>query len=166
MTFRPYDRDVSETVEPQLAASVVRLLSGTELASAVGTTFELITVDEQGWPHVALLSAGEILATGPSSLRLALWASSGTTANLTWAGRALLTFVHDHAYYRVRMTVAQIEAPETGSRPLAAFLATVVEVQVDEVPYATVTGGITFELADAAGTVKRWSDTLEALRDA
>jgi hypothetical protein len=144
----------------------MRLLSGTELGSAVGTTFELITVDEQGWPHVALLSAGEILATGPSSLRLALWASSGTTANLGLTGRALLTFVDDHSYHKVRMTATRIESPAIESMPLAAFLATVLEVQVDEVPYASVTGGITFELADPTATVKRWSDTLEALRDA
>jgi hypothetical protein len=157
---------VNETIEPQLTASVISLLSGTELESALGTTFELITVDEQGWPHVALLSIGEILATGPSSLRLALWASSGTAANLSRTARALLTFVHDHRYHKVRLTATQTGSPAAGSRPLAAFLVTVVEVQVDEVPYATVTGGITFELADAAATVKRWSDTLETLRDA
>jgi hypothetical protein len=157
---------VSERIGPQLGASVVRLLSGTELESAVGTTFELITVDEQNWPHVALLSVGEILATGPSSLRLALWPSSGTAANLSRAGRALLTFVHDHRYYKLRLTATQTDSPAAGSMALAAFLVTVVEIQVDEVPYATVTGGITFELADAAATVSRWSDTLEALRDA
>jgi hypothetical protein len=157
---------MSERIDSELAESVLRLLSGTELESAVGTTFELITIDEQGWPRVALLSVGEILATGPSSMRLALWASSSTTANLSRTGRALLTFVHDHGYYKVRMTATQTESPATGPRPLAAFLGTVLEVQVDEVSYATMTGGITYELADAAGTVKQWSDTLEALRDA
>ena len=153
-------------IDPRLAPSVVRLLSGTQLESAVGTTFELITVDEQGWPHVALLSVGEILATDPSSLRLALWAHSSTTANLSRTGGALLTFVHDHRYYKVRFAATQTSSPAAGSRPFAAFLGTVLAVQVDEVPYATVTGGITFELADAASTVKRWSKTLEALRDA
>jgi len=36
-------------------------------------TVQLLTVDESGWPRVALLSAGEVLATGPRAIALALW---------------------------------------------------------------------------------------------
>jgi hypothetical protein len=157
---------VSAPTGSELAASVMRLLSGTELESGVGTTFELITVDEHRWPHVALLSVGEILATGPRTLRLALWSSSRAAANLTRSGCALLTFVHEHGYYKVRLTANEPGPLTVGGRPLAAFLCTVMEVTVDEAPYATVTQGITFQLADPAQTVTRWSETLQALRDA
>jgi hypothetical protein len=48
--------------------------------------------------------------------------------------------------------------------PLAAFHGRVAEVRRDEVGYARLTSGVTFELPDEPAVVARWRETIEALR--
>jgi hypothetical protein len=144
-----------------LPADVVALLDGSDLEARVGLTIELLTVAEDGWPGVALLSAGEVLAISDSDVRLALWPSSRTTANLTRTGRGVLAFVHAGAAFTVRVE-ARRAADLPG--PLAAFAGRVAAVRRDEVGYARVTSGITFDLPDAPAVVARWRETIEALK--
>jgi hypothetical protein len=148
-------------MDPCLPAEVVALLDGSDLEDRVGLTVELITTGGDGWPRVALLSAGEVLATDDSRIRLALWPDSCTTANLTRTGRGVLALVHDGTAFTVRVETGR--GPDLPG-PLAAFDGRVAGVRRDEVGYARLTGGITFELPEAAGVVARWRDTIAALR--
>jgi hypothetical protein len=150
---------------PNLPAAVHTLLDGADLGERVGVTFELITDDEQRWPHVALLSVGELVCTDRHTLRAALWPNSGATANLTREGRGLLALVADGAGYYVRVTarrLADLELGEDGQR--AAFELQIEDVLEDAVAYARLTSGITFELNEPERVVPRWERTLEALR--
>src|SRR5919206_4820403 len=78
------------------------LFAGTDLAGGIGETFLLLTVGEDGWPHMAMLSVGELLAADAGTLRAALWLHSTATRNLTREGRGLLALVHDGAGYYLR----------------------------------------------------------------
>lgn len=51
-----------------------------------------------------------------------------------------------------------------GGRTLAFFDAHVVEVLVDEVPYATIRSGIEFALRDPSRVVPAWRETIAAMR--
>src|SRR5437879_1823536 len=54
---------------------VVReLLDGRDPAGRVGFTILLLTTSGEGWPQVAMLSVGEVLAVDERRVRLALWA--------------------------------------------------------------------------------------------
>ena len=147
-----------------LDADVVALLDGTDLAARAGLTLELITLDADGWPRVALLSVGEVLATGDGSLRLALWPGSRSTANLEHSARALLAFVHDGAAHRVRLEARRRADVRVAGEARAVFDAPILSVTRDEVPYARLRSGITHELVDPAQALARWRDTVAALR--
>jgi hypothetical protein len=145
----------------RLPGDVVALLDGNDLDARVGLTIELVTTGIDGWPGIALLSAGEVLALGDSAIRLALWPDSRTTANLSRSGRGLLAFVHDGSAYTVRV---ETERASDLPGPLAAFDGRVAAVRRDEVGYARLASGITFDLPDAPAVVARWRGTIEALR--
>jgi hypothetical protein len=142
------------------------LLDGSDLARWVGETILLLTSTPDGWPHVAMLSVGEVLLLDAQRLSLALWPGSTATANLTQSGRATLALVHNQAGYYVRVSSQRqddLAVPETSG--YASFSLQVVDVQEDVAPYATLTSGVTYELKDAASTVARWERTVAALRD-
>ena len=151
------------TDDRSLPAGVVALFDGADLDVGVGLTVELVTVDAEGWPGIALLSVGEVLALDASTVRLALWPGSRTTANLTRAGQGLLAFVHEGAAYSVRVETcrgADLTAPTTR----AVFEGRIAAVRRDEVPYARLRTGIVFDLPDRAAVVERWRATLDELR--
>ena len=150
----------------ELPADLASLLNGSHLAGRVGHTFLLVTTAQDGWPHVAMLSVGEVLAQAPREVRLALWPGSHTSANVGRTGRALLMAVVPPATYYVRLHCRPLGEIRAGEQPLAAFLGEVAEIQQDVVAYARVLDGIRFELADPERTVSNWQSTLAALRDA
>src|SRR5215472_12228686 len=84
---------MSRSVGGALPEAVREPLAGADLEAAVGLTILLLTVDDSGWPRVAMLSAGEVLAVGDRELRLALWPDSGSTASLERRGLATLALV-------------------------------------------------------------------------
>ena len=148
-----------------LPDGVRELLDGTDLERAARLTVQLLTVDEAGWPRVALLSAGELLATGPRDLRLALWSSSRTTANLGRTGRATLALVHGGAGWYFRCAARRdpdLTLPD-GQR-LASFALTVEEALEDAVPDAELTSGIEFRLAEPDATLAGWRVMVAAMR--
>ena len=153
---------MSETLPPVLPDTLQRLLDGSQLEGKVGETLELITVDPDGWPHVALLSVGEVLAVTPTELRLALWPSSQTTANLHRTGRATMTSIQEAGAYYARLEAA----PLSTALGLATFRCHLLTLLVDRVDYADLTHGIRFALRDRAAAVARWEDVIGGLRAA
>ena len=147
-----------------LPDDVRALLDGEDLEARVGLTVELVTVDADGWPRVALLSAGEIVAIGAERLRLALWPASRSAANLERSGRALLALVWEGAAHRVGNEAARGPDIEVAGEARAAFDARVRSVARDEVPYARLRTGITFELPERAPVLARWAAMVAAMR--
>jgi hypothetical protein len=141
----------------------LQLLDGHDLEGKVGIALELVTVAEHGVPHAALLSAGEVLAFGRDRVRLALWPTSQTTANLRSRPSALLTFVAAGGFYGIELSVQRYDGAELPE--LAFFDADVAAVDRDEVPYAQVTTGVSFTLPEADAVLQRWARTVAALRE-
>jgi hypothetical protein len=142
-------------------------LGGRGLEDAVGLTVLLLTVDAEGWPRVAMLSAGEVLVTAPRAVSLALWPGSASTANLRRAGRATLATVHAGAgwYLRCR-ALRERDLLLPSGRRLTGFDLRVEEVLEDVVPYAELTGGIGFRLAEPAPVLAAWREAVAAMRSA
>jgi hypothetical protein len=157
---------MTRTTGDRLPDPLLRMLDGRDLASRVGFTIELLTLDEAGWPRVALLSVGEVLATDERTLHLALWTATTSTAALTRAGRATLACVLDGTAYSIHATAARQPDLAVGSMEHAHFRCDVEEVLSDAVGYARLTSGVTFELKDSAAVVSRWDATIQTLREA
>ncbi len=149
----------------QLPETVRTLLDGSEISAREGLTFLLITTDELGWPHVAMLSVGELLAVDASALRAALWLHSSTTHNLTRERRGLLAAVIDGRAYYARLVATRGDDLDLGADGrLAYFLLDVEDVLEDAAEYATLTSGVTFRLHEPAAVVARWQHAIDALR--
>jgi len=145
-----------------LPADLVAALDGLDLDTKVGVTIQLLTVDEDGWPRVALLSVGEVVALSASTLRFALWPGSHATANLTRSRAGTLVLVHEGAAHSVRVQAAR-GADLADPSPRAVFDARVQEHRSDAVAYATLTSGIVFELPDPTPVLQRWRETVDLL---
>ncbi len=157
---------MSRSLGPELPANLAGLLDGHDLARREGLTLLLVTTDPDGWPRVAMLSVGEVLATGPREVRLALWPGSATTANLAHSRRSLLMVVAGAAAYYIRLVARRGEDITLSRGPRAFFLARVEEVLEDVVGYAEITSGIGFRLKDPAQVLPAWAEAVTALRSA
>lgn len=152
-------RDVSRF----LPKSLRQLTNGRDLETKDSDALCLVTVDASGWPHIALLSVGEVLSTSESSLRLALWPRSTTTSNLDRTGRALMIHIADGIAYYIRLAGHRIDDREGNDGGVACFDMQVSEVRGDEVAYAEVLSGIRYRLKDPPRVVERWRRVLARL---
>ena len=158
---------MSRSIGNDLSDALLRLLDGSDLAQREGLTFLLLTTDDEGWPQVAMLSVGELVAIDARTLRAALWLHSGTSKNLTRGSRATLVLIHNGNGYYVRISAERRADLDLGADGrLAHFILHVQDVQEDSADYARLTSGITFKLNEPEAVVPRWQHTIEALRTA
>jgi hypothetical protein len=144
--------------------AVLVLLDGTDLAGKIGATIQLVTVDA-GRPRIALLSVGEVVAVAPTHWRLALHAGSSSANNLAVAGSvATATIVVDGAHHGHELTVVHASPRVVGGRSCLFVEVKVAASWRDDVDYATLTHGITYELTvPASDVVARWAPTVAEL---
>lgn len=157
---------MSRELDPGVPAALRELLDSEDLAASEGFTMLLVTVTQEGWPHVAMISVGEVVAVGEDSLRLALWPGSTATRNLTPSGQATLSAVVGGTSYSLRLDVVragEVETPLAGQ--LARFEAHVEGASADEAPYAVLASGVSFRLKDPPAVLARWAELRQALRD-
>ncbi|MEJ8306347.1 pyridoxamine 5'-phosphate oxidase family protein [Saccharibacillus sacchari] len=140
------------------------LLDGTHLRDKTQIAMTLHTVDEAGYPHQAMVSAGEVIAESRDKLRIALWLGTNTSGNLLRDGKALLGVVYGGVSYTVRLQAEALPELEHAKHPRARFVAQVLETRADTAKYATITSGISIELNDPQAVVARWEETLEELK--
>ncbi len=157
---------MSRSLGNQLPDTLTSLLDGRDLPSREGLTLLLVTVGEDGWPHVAMLSAGEVLAASARELRLAMWPRSNSTANLTRTGQGTLMLVHDQASYYLRLKARRTRDLSVRDGARAFFVATLEDVLRDVVGYAVITGGPAFRLKEPDKVVPGWEETVAAMRRA
>jgi hypothetical protein len=150
--------------EKSVPAEVARYLDGTDLL-AKSQALRLSTIDVAGWPHAALLSAGDMIAMPSGRIRLALFPQSATTANLTRDGRLTLSLALDGGMCELMLRAHRL-AYSSPDVPLAFFEAEVETVRYHKAPYAAVTQGLTFALNDPHAAFQRWTRQISALRAA
>ena len=152
------------TTSRDIPDGVARYLDGTDLLTKT-QALRLSTVDADGWPHAALLSAGDMLVIPPRHIRLALFPQSSMTSNLERVGRLTISLSFDGGICELRLRSRRL--PHSSAElPLALFEAEVETVRQHIAPYADVTGGITFSLHDPQAVLPRWQRQIAALRAA
>lgn len=141
---------------------VRQLFETSDLEQRFGLAYELATVDEDGWPRVAMLSHGEI-RTAPESIRLLLWSGTTTGRNLAAGRPALLSVV---APGFVCYLSGRSRLLRSGSG-LDAFEMSVGRVRLDSHEGLPVRSPIMFEAddGDRGAVVAEWRRQLEILGD-
>jgi hypothetical protein len=137
-------------------------LDGSDPAAQGGFTMLLVTTDVDGWPHVAMLSAGEVLIHG-ERLWMALWPRSTATERLQGSGRGLIYAIVDDEALSLRLSCRSRPGPGEGPG-LTVFGCAVEEAFSDRVGYAEITSGISFELRRPERDIPRWERTIAELR--
>ena len=128
-----------------------------------GKALLICSAGVDGWPHPAMLSHQELIAVDSGLLRLATYATSQTTRNLTANGIVTVMIVDEGAAYYVKGTSQRLDAPELG---LAMFEVRVTEVRVDGADATEgavrILNGIRFEADDVY--CEKATATLRALQ--
>src|SRR6185312_9549206 len=137
---------MSEPLPPRVPAPLARLIDD-DVMTEEGVAFQLVTVRPDGWPHLSMISVGEIVTSGERGLRLALWPDSKAVANASATGLATLATVVDSVPYSLRLSMTGPKTIHSGTYgTLAAFAAHIEEVRADVASYADVESGIRFRL--------------------
>jgi hypothetical protein len=148
---------ISSTALPD---EIVEFLDGENLDRKTSQALRLSTVDERGWPHAAMLSAGDIIALDHSRIGIVLYAESTTSKNLARDGRLTLTFPRGRGLCEVRLRAKE----ENVDGQYRYVIATVEDVREHLAHYADVLSGVTFRLHDPASVIKRWKSQIASLR--
>jgi hypothetical protein len=155
-------------VPPRIEAAppppVAHYLDGTSLLQKT-QALRLSTIDPAGWPHAALLSAGDMLILPSGRLRFVIFPDSTTTANLMRDGRLIVSLALDEGIWEMRLRARRL-ASASPDVPLAFFEAELESARLHRAAYAAVTSGITFALHDLDAVLPRWQRQIAALRAA
>lgn len=162
---------MSRAVGSRLPVPLRERLRGDDLAARVGIAVLILTTDEAGWPHPAMVSYGEMVARDSRRVRLALHRTSGTAENLRRRRRITFCFVEPGMAYYVKAAVGPSEEPVRGFPDLVRFEATVERVLADEAradsePGVAVVDGVRFSSRRPVAAVLRgWRRVVERLRE-
>lgn len=157
---------MSTRIGDALPREVIDALDGTQLERKIGPAHLLVTTDEDGTPRPCMLSAGELLAAGERALRLALWAGSHTSKNLSRGAPALLCYVTPGTVLYVRGRPRLLAGG--GDSALDCFELGVESVESDDHPGMPVTSGLCFGIGeqDPVEVASVWARQLAALWNA
>ena len=140
---------MSRSLGSELPSDLLARLSGRDLEAVASKVIQIVTVDASGWPHPALLSYFEVVATNARRIRLAAYATSTTSDNLRRAGKLTLVVIDERMAYYVKAHAVEIARTLQSTDWNAAFDCRIERVLADEVneeyePGAYVVSGVTY----------------------
>jgi hypothetical protein len=160
-------RPLEQNVFDEWPDAVRALFDGSSLASKMGFTASLLSVDANGHVRTSLLSVGELYAPDSRTLCLALWPQARAARAIAQSGRAALSFVCDAAFYQVQLLVTPLAAVTGDDSGLVYLIGSIDTADAQSVRYARLTSGITFELeGEGSAVLDRWERQIEHLKQA
>ena len=99
---------MSKLVGDELPDDLYQRLLGNNLEQNAEKVILLATVDEGGWPHLAMLSYFEVIAKDQRNLRLATYTNSRTTRNMRANGKATISIIDERTVYYVKGNIEEI----------------------------------------------------------
>jgi hypothetical protein len=107
-----------------------------------GLGLAVLTLDDRGWPHVAM--APGAVAAGPTAVYLALGGTSHSLANVRRDPRVTLQIAGPDTLYYVKGEAELVRPEMQVMNQEAALRVTVTEVLEDLESFVTLTGGISY----------------------
>ena len=99
---------MSKLIGDELPGDLYQRLLGNDLEQSAEKVILLATVDEGGWPHLAMLSYFEVIAKDQRNLRLATYNNSRTTRNMRANGKATISIIDERTVYYIKGNVEEI----------------------------------------------------------
>jgi hypothetical protein len=160
---------LSKRLEPLLPEPLAPMFDGSSLDEHLNKVFLLITIDERGYPYVAMLSLLELTCTDRANIRLAPWNNSTTTANMRRDGKVTLVVIDTEMAYYIQGTATELAHELPGFPGMAKINiridAVLQDKALDYEGAARVSTGIRFENPDMdAAYLERAHRVLEALK--
>lgn len=141
---------MAKFISRELPHDVYRRLNGEDLEGCAGKVILISTVDNNGWPHPAMLSYLEVVAKDRHNIRLATYKDSGTTNNMRQNGKLTMSIIDERCVYYVKGRVEELKR-EMSCAPQVSKLNMVVEqVLADHADQRLeadryVAGGVTYK---------------------
>lgn len=154
---------MKQTLRSELSGELYELLNGRDLDTKQHEAMMLLTVSEEGWPHTAMISVGEVIAVDSKRLRLAIWPDTTTTNNMIRTEKATLALVYGGFAHYIKLSLRRLPELPGAKHPRERFEAEIISARSDVAVYADLTTGIQIDLKDESSVIERWRETLTEL---
>jgi len=142
---------MSQLLGKELTEGLLSRLRGKDVAAQMGKAIVIVTVDESGWPHPAMLSYYEVVAKDRSRVDLAVGKTSTTARNLRSTGKITLLITDSGINYYVKGSAREIKDSMDGVPFMSLFRAEIEQLLEDQEPDAAITSGVTFSRPQKKG---------------
>jgi hypothetical protein len=136
---------MSQVLGKELTPALLQRLGGGDIEAHEGKIIPILTIDEAGWAHPALLSYYEVVARDKGTLEMALWKNSSTATNLRNNGRITLMVSDQGVNYYLKGSVTQLQFEMTGAAPVSRFRVRLEQLIEDQEANAEITTGLTYK---------------------
>jgi len=136
---------MSKLLGQALNGELLERLSGKDIASKEGKAIVIVTVDEQGWCHPAVLSYYEIVAKNENTIDIAVGKTSTTGRNLRRAGKITLLVTDAGVNFYVKGTARERRESLENISFMSLFRVEVAQLLEDQEPGSPITSGMTFK---------------------
>ena len=135
---------MSQLLGKELTQELFDRLKGGDVASQMGKAIVIVTVDESGWPHPAMLSYYEVVAKDRSRIDLAIGKTSTTARNLRGTGKITLLVTDSGINYYLKGNAREVREAMEGVSFMSLFRVQMEHLLEDQEPDAVITSGVTF----------------------
>ncbi|MFQ5539121.1 MAG: pyridoxamine 5'-phosphate oxidase family protein [Candidatus Binatia bacterium] len=135
---------MSKLLGPVLTEELINRLNGSDLGSKGGKAIIIVTVDEQGWSHPAMLSYYEVVAKDRSRIDLAIGRSSTTAKNLRRTGKITILVTDSGVNFYIKGDAREIRGSMEAASFMSLFRVEMGQILEDQEPDAAITSGVTF----------------------
>jgi len=159
---------MSKLLGDELNDDLYRRLSGENLEVSAEKVILIVTLDNAGRLHPAMLSYLEVVAKDRRNIRLASYKDSSTTENMRRHGKATISIIDERVAYYIKGSVAQLKREMSCARHNSKLNLMVEEVLADEAneefePGAYVSRGVTYRSPNRAVQVLKARDVIKEL---
>ncbi|MGE1113710.1 hypothetical protein ACQJ0K_18335 [Priestia megaterium] len=144
----------------ELPKAVRVFLNGKDLERKQHDAMLLSTVTSEGFPHVAMISAGELIAISSLRVKLLVWKDTTSSTNMIQNHRATVTLVIEGKAYYIKLLLKKEASVLSGYE---LFTGEVAGVKEDYAKYAVLTSGIQFQLHNSKEILSRWNQSIKAV---
>jgi hypothetical protein len=135
---------MSRVLGNELTEELFDHLKGSDVASKAGKVILLVTVDDAGWAHPAMLSYYEVVAKDRSRIDLAIGKTSTTARNLRQSGKITILITDDGINFYAKGNAREIKESMEGVSFMSLFRVELQTLLEDLEPDAAITSGVTF----------------------
>jgi hypothetical protein len=136
---------MSQVLGTRLTEELFHRLKGDSMASKTDKAIVVVTVDESGWAHPAMLSYFEVVAKDRGTIDLAIGKTSTTAKNLRRTGKLTLLITDTDMNYYVKGNARELRESMEDVPFMSLFRVAVEHLLEDLEPDSVITSGVTFQ---------------------